>query len=105
MSDFSEIRHTLETRLRQLDRRMTRIEGDLRRPGNRDSEEMALESENDEVLERLGESETQELEAIRGALARLEAGSYGRCERCGEPIDARRLRAMPTATACIDCAD
>ena len=35
------------------------------------------------------------------ALSRLEAGRYGRCERCGQPIGADRLAARPTALTCI----
>ncbi len=38
------------------------------------------------------------------ALARVEAGSYGRCESCGEPIAAERLAVRPAATRCIACA-
>jgi DnaK suppressor protein len=105
MADFSEVRRGLEQRLRDLDRRVSRIEGDLRQPGNRDWDEKAIETENDEVLERLGQSETREIDAIRRALARLDAGTYGTCERCGDPIGAPRLRALPYATACIECAD
>jgi RNA polymerase-binding protein DksA len=37
------------------------------------------------------------------ALARIEAGSYGRCENCGQPIGKARLQAYPTASLCIDC--
>ena len=38
------------------------------------------------------------------ALARLEAGSYGVCERCGAPIGSGRLEARPAARLCITCA-
>lgn len=38
------------------------------------------------------------------ALARLEQGSYGRCERCGQPIPAARLAARPDARSCVSCA-
>ena len=38
------------------------------------------------------------------ALARLSAGEYGRCERCGEAIATARLQARPTTHTCIDCA-
>ena len=41
---------------------------------------------------------------IDAALGRLTAGSYGRCERCGQPIAAARLAARPTTTTCITCA-
>lgn len=37
------------------------------------------------------------------ALSRLEEGTYGLCERCGKPIGAERLDALPSATLCIDC--
>ncbi len=38
------------------------------------------------------------------AVFRLAQGTYGRCERCGGPIGAKRLAARPAATACISCA-
>ncbi len=41
---------------------------------------------------------------IDAALARIEAGSYGRCDRCGRPIAPGRLEARPAAPACIGCA-
>ncbi len=37
------------------------------------------------------------------ALARIEAGTYGSCESCGEPIGKARLRAFPRATLCVSC--
>ena len=44
-----------------------------------------------------------QLELVDEALARLDAGSYGRCIRCGEPIAPDRLDALPWAARCIDC--
>jgi DnaK suppressor protein len=38
------------------------------------------------------------------ASARLEAGSYGTCERCGAPIAAERLAARPATKTCVSCA-
>ncbi|MGH2736952.1 MAG: TraR/DksA family transcriptional regulator [Actinomycetota bacterium] len=43
------------------------------------------------------------LDQIRRALVRLDEGSYGTCERCGNPIDAARLKALPHALLCMDC--
>ena len=37
------------------------------------------------------------------ALARIEAGTYGSCESCGEPIGKARLQAFPRATLCVSC--
>ncbi|MEW8194845.1 MAG: TraR/DksA C4-type zinc finger protein, partial [Candidatus Thiodiazotropha sp.] len=42
---------------------------------------------------------------IAGALRRIESGDYGYCFVCGEAIDARRLKADPTNTRCIGCAE
>ena len=43
-------------------------------------------------------------EAIERALARIKAGTYGSCLRCGNPIAQARLEARPSAELCIDCA-
>jgi len=37
------------------------------------------------------------------ALARIEAGTYGSCESCGEPIGKARLQAFSRATLCVSC--
>jgi RNA polymerase-binding protein DksA len=41
------------------------------------------------------------LNKIDKALARLEAGTYGICERCGKPIEKARMKALPYANLCI----
>jgi DnaK suppressor protein len=43
-------------------------------------------------------------ERIARALAKLEEGSYGVCDSCGQPIAAARLRAAPESVLCIECA-
>jgi DnaK suppressor protein len=42
--------------------------------------------------------------AIEAALRKLDAGRYGVCERCGQPIGRERLAARPAAVTCIRCA-
>lgn len=44
------------------------------------------------------------LTEVDAALVRIAAGTYGTCERCGEPIAAGRLEARPVARTCITCA-
>lgn len=56
------------------------------------------------VIEFLSEVELLELGQIDAALARLDRGSYGVCSACGQPIDARRLRALPQTAVCGSCA-
>ncbi|HTC86201.1 MAG TPA: TraR/DksA C4-type zinc finger protein [Candidatus Acidoferrum sp.] len=46
----------------------------------------------------------QQLALVEGALARIEAGTFGTCVRCGLPIAPERLEALPWAEHCIACA-
>ena len=55
-----------------------------------------------EMASTLEENSTHVLEEIDTALARIDEGTYGMCERCGKPIDEERLEALPWATLCID---
>lgn len=43
------------------------------------------------------------LHDVDRALAKIAAGTYGTCERCGDPIAEERLDAIPWALLCIDC--
>lgn len=43
------------------------------------------------------------LKQVNAALERLDAGTYGKCVRCGKDIAARRLESLPYVTLCIDC--
>jgi RNA polymerase-binding transcription factor len=56
-----------------------------------------------EMANTLEENSNHVLGAIDAALQRIEAGTFGICERCGNPIPAERLDALPWATLCIDC--
>ena len=51
----------------------------------------------------LREKDEQHLEAVDAALARIDAGTFGSCIRCGRPIAPERLEALPWAAHCIDC--
>ena len=44
-----------------------------------------------------------QLKLVNAALARLDEGSFGRCQNCGKEIAAERLEALPWAALCIDC--
>jgi DnaK suppressor protein len=47
----------------------------------------------------------QRVRDVQDALVNLNAGHYGTCVRCGEPIAPGRLEAIPSATRCVRCAD
>jgi DnaK suppressor protein len=55
-----------------------------------------------EIDYSLEENDTRVLVAIDAALARIDEGSYGLCERCGREIEPERLEAIPYATLCIE---
>ena len=43
------------------------------------------------------------LHDVERSLTKMNAGGYGVCERCGQPISIERLEALPWAVLCIDC--
>lgn len=51
----------------------------------------------------LQENARSALHQIRRALAKLDEGNYGLCDKCGKPISEGRLQAAPFATLCVDC--
>jgi DnaK suppressor protein len=62
-------------------------------------------SDNFEQEFTLGLIENEEgmLEAIDGALERIDEGTFGKCETCEKPIPKDRLKAIPHANLCIEC--
>ena len=52
---------------------------------------------------RLEENEARILRDIEDALKKIEEGTYGICEECGEEIAEKRLKAVPWARLCIRC--
>lgn len=56
-----------------------------------------------DFLLRLRDRESKLIVKIKEALERIENGSFGVCEECGEEISLKRLRARPMATLCIHC--
>lgn len=52
----------------------------------------------------LRERSRAELGRVEAALRALDVGTYGTCTKCGKPIAAERLEAIPWVPTCIDCA-
>ncbi len=98
-----EMKADLEQQLAALHGRLAGIKKDASHEYPGDSAEQAQERENDEVVDAIGNETTQSIRAIEAALNRLENGSYGVCESCGEQIGKARLKAIPEAIYCIDC--
>ena len=62
----------------------------------------ALESNRNFTL-RIRDRERKLIAKIKEALTRIDDGSYGKCEECGEKIGRERMEARPVTTLCIDC--
>jgi DnaK suppressor protein len=63
----------------------------------------ALHIEDLHVNARLIAAARQQLEETEAALARVDAGTYGRCGNCETPIGAERLEVLPAARYCVAC--
>ena len=69
----------------------------------KESADLSMRDVTEEIALKLGDQESQMVADVDQALLRIEEGSYGLCERCGRPIDERRLEAMPTARYDAEC--
>ena len=67
-------------------------------------EELAQKDQLADLKERLTDRGQAMIRDIDTALERVVMGNYGECEDCGMDIGLGRLRALPTATLCVDCA-
>jgi len=65
--------------------------------------ELASNGFDRDFLLRLRDRERKLMSKIKEALERIENGTFGICEECGEKISEKRLGARPMATLCIDC--
>jgi len=62
----------------------------------------SLEADRNFML-RIRDRESKLIRKIKKALDRIERKSFGICEKCGEDISLKRLKARPVTTQCIDC--
>jgi DnaK suppressor protein len=85
--------HTAQVR----DSQAAALEMNAADDGVKDTVDMSLADVNQEIELRNGERESQLVADIDQALLRIDEGTYGTCARCGKPIPAARLEALPTA--------
>jgi RNA polymerase-binding transcription factor DksA len=99
-------RRALIERQRSLVERRAALEHDAQRlyaERESDWEDRAADVSAAAALEQLSENERVQLGRVVAALARLDGGTWGRCEICAHPIAEARLRALPEATRCSRC--
>ena len=104
MVDVNKYRSILNARLNELDTRLHSIEVELESHKSKDWEELAVEREEDEVLEGLGTSGQDEIIKINAAIARMDEGEFGYCVTCGTEIATERLDVVPYTPFCQTCA-
>jgi DnaK suppressor protein len=106
--DLAEIERTLRARRSEMHERI----GSLAKPPERGAGISFGKRVGDgtvEAVSRLndigvGNSLEVGAERVERALAKLEEGTYGVCDSCGQPILPARLRVAPESATCIDCA-
>lgn len=106
--DYQELKGRLQEKRDTIHRRIRKIHADVQQedgPLDRDPEDQAIELENEEVLDRLEPQSRKELADVLAALERMEEGEYGQCLDCDGEIGVKRLKALPWARYCIDCAE
>ncbi len=107
---YDELKHMLEDRRREiLNEVQSRIK-DVRSDGGGyttigvvDAEETSVADIQEDIELALIQMKAETLARINEALDRLEEGTYGRCNECGQEISPARLRALPFAIRCRDC--
>jgi DnaK suppressor protein len=98
-----QVREKLLALRAEFRNRIATIHSHARNPLEPDSSEQAAQLGNIAVVSALESEATAELAAIDAALSRLDAGTYGRCTQCGEPISPARLNVRPASTECMAC--
>src|ERR687886_1830893 len=70
-----------------------------------DPADMAANAYTKELLFSMSANDRRLLELIDEALERIEAGGIRKCVHCGEPVQEKRLEAVPWASHCLRCQD
>ena len=107
---FKKQRERLENELKRLAEELAQLQssgasGEERREGSPfgKREEEATETLELEKRLTLENRIRQEMAAVEHALDKIEKGTYGLCDNCGQPIAPERLEALPQASLCVKC--
>ncbi len=107
MGIYEGVKKELVAKRDEILARIEHIEADIRRekdPLVEDASDAAIQKENDEVLDALDDASREEYELIVKAISRIDKGNYHVCQNCGATISDERLKALPYADICINCA-
>lgn len=99
-----QLKSQFTDRIVELQQRIGAIHRDFAEGRDADWSEQAGERENEEVLNALESEAKIEIQHLSNAITRMDKGSYGICQACGESISPQRLQVQPAAENCIQCA-
>jgi DnaK suppressor protein len=107
--DTAAVRRALQARRDDLDAELAELTAVPRDPAAAVSFGKRIGDGTTEAVDRLAKvGAAEQLSAMRGdvvrALAKLEEGTYGYCDRCDAPISEGRLEARPWSVLCVRCA-
>jgi DnaK suppressor protein len=104
MLNLDHYKQDLLARERALSARLGRSVADARQPADDSAGDVGDESLSDELKDEQltgAETDSTTLDLIHDALNRIEAGTFGACLVDGEPIEEKRLQAMPWTPYCL----
>ena len=105
--DLEKIKQQLLERKAEMESRLERTHKHIYQkdePVSANFNEQIKQTENDNLVMALEEEAKDEIRQIARALKRIDDDEYLDCANCGEPIDERRLEAIPYTDRCIKCA-
>lgn len=105
---YQDARERLLTLKEEYRTRIEAIEEHIQNPQddlNEHWEDQAISYRQNDMRKNLLAEAQQNLIYVDNALSRIENGTYGECEVCGEDIEPKRLEAIPYATLCMQHAE
>ena len=103
--DIDDFKNLLSKRLEELLSQADNTVSGMTTPNENfpdPTDRAALESDRNFML-RIRDREHKLIKKIKKALERIENGTFGICETCGEEITVKRLKARPVTSQCIEC--
>lgn len=102
-----EMREDLEHEIRRTESQNDQREGFHVNVADEDFDEQGGDAASETVersrVQAMVGNLREVLDSVNEALAKIEAGTYGKCDVCGKAIPKKRLEALPHATMCTDC--
>ena len=104
--DLLNLKKRLMNRRREIFKQVAHLEAEREELGQRNIEPIdEAQKENlARLVYKLDERGREEIEEIDWAIDKMKSGRYGRCELCGKAIPFKRLKALPAARLCRNCA-